>query len=89
MKVNWNMKATVKLNCHGRDIHQKYFRDLSKFAGAEIKPPKGDYRPEQLEEPLWSIAQIFGPHLFNGCKSPFETMNFELEDVISFGGQSK
>jgi len=79
MKVNWNMKAIVKLNDHGKDIHEKYYRDLSEPAKTELIPPCGNYRPDQIAEPLWGIAQIFGRHLYNGCKIPFESMNFELE----------
>lgn len=82
MRINWNMIATVKLNDHGKDIHEKYYRELSDFAKMELKPPSGNYRPDELREPLWSIASIFGRHLYNGCKSPFETMSFELEDKL-------
>jgi len=83
MKANWNMKATVKLNDHGKDIYEKYYRDLSASASIMLLPPGGDYRPDQIAEPLWSIAQIFGRYLYNGCKSPFESMDFELESLES------
>lgn len=82
MKANWNMKAIITLNEHGKDIHEKYYRDLSQSANTELIPPCGNLRPDQVAEPLWVIAQIFGQHLYNGCKIPFETMNFELEDVL-------
>jgi hypothetical protein len=78
MRANWNMSATVSLSEHGKDIYEKYFRDLSKTVGIEIKPPNGEYRPERLKDQLWNLAQIFGSHLYNGCTIPFETMEFEL-----------
>jgi hypothetical protein len=81
MRANWNMMAVVKLNEHGKNLHESYYRDLSKSAKTEIVPSNGNYRPDQLREPLWSIAQIFGRYLYNGCQIPFESMNFELEDL--------
>lgn len=81
MKASWNMKAIIKLNNHGKDIYEEYFRDLSRSLKVELIPPTGNYRPDQIAEPLWSIVQIFGRHLYNGCEIPFETMNFELEDL--------
>lgn len=84
MTVNWNMKATVKLSEHGKNIHENWYRELSLSAGVELNPPGGVLRPDTLEAELWHVANVFGPHLYNGCKSPFESMTFQVREWEGF-----
>jgi hypothetical protein len=73
--INFNDRVLIKMNPLGWEIHRKWHEDLFTLAGKLAFPYR---RPEVgadgcVEFHLWEVAQIFGPHLSNGCKMPFET----------------
>jgi hypothetical protein len=64
--ININDRVRVRLTEAGRVVYRKFFTDLK--CQAPIIPPDG-----VIEDPLWSIMNIFGPYSYMGCQMPFET----------------
>ncbi|CAB4147733.1 hypothetical protein UFOVP431_45 [uncultured Caudovirales phage] len=59
MLFNVNHDVKVRLTDHGRSILAKEGLSQPREGWAKFK--------------LWELMSIFGPHLCNGCKQPFET----------------
>lgn len=69
-RFNMNVETTVKLTNEGEKIlkeHFKLYPSLIKIDENKI------YRA-----PLWEMMHIFGKHLYNGCKIPFENNSIML-----------
>jgi hypothetical protein len=63
-RINWNDRVTLTTNDLGWHIWEKQYRDIN------LDPPE---HGDELEMCLWEAAQIFGPSLYNGCKTPFDS----------------
>jgi hypothetical protein len=75
MTINWNDRVTVRPNALGWRQYDEFYRALG------MEPPA---HGETFRQELWSVAQIWGKHLYNGCQPPFVTMDFEIElDALS------
>jgi len=72
---NMNTAAEVKLTKFGAEIYKKW-EDGYKHPAIKRKNLKpGD----TLRDQLWSLFQVFGPHLSLGSESPF--INSEIRIV--------
>ena len=72
MKFNVNQNVLVKLTEEGETILKNYFGELRDRLGLpeyEIFYDENGY----VQFQMWNLMQIFGDHLHNGCKVPFET----------------
>jgi hypothetical protein len=68
---NVNDHVLVKLTEHGRELRRRYFARLGLPDGLlpELKETDGWSRWQ-----LWELMSIFGEHMYNGCRIPFETV---------------
>lgn len=57
MTINLNDNVTVSLTEFGKEVLKDYHKNL----GSTVSPT------QVLSMPLWELAQIFGPHLYNGA----------------------
>jgi hypothetical protein len=84
MKFNINDSVRVKLTDHGRDIWYHRNDELNKKFN--LHPPLSSGYPLEVdgwfEEQLWVIMNVFGPHLYNGCKQVFEKNVMEILEEI-------
>ena len=74
VRINLNSKIRVKLTDHGRALHTKGHAEL--LTSASLRPPCN--QPKEDAEgwstwQLWVLMQAFGPHMYLGCPSPFES----------------
>ncbi len=75
---NINNYVLVKLTPVGRELHHKEWLDTQAQlrakggSGFDYVPPVEDSEGWSQWQ-LWDLMHIFGKHLFNGCKVPFET----------------
>jgi len=83
--VNINDQVYVTLTPEGQKILQeKYeksflvvkdvFKDARELVENQHKAGGGKYCFV-----LWELCSIFGPHMYNGCKIPFENNILEIE----------
>lgn len=74
MKININDNVRVKLTDTGREVLKKNHNLLNKRTGAHLPylPPIEDADGWSTWQ-LWSLMRDFGPHIYNGCRIPFET----------------
>ena len=82
---NINSNVWVKLTPHGEEIHKKFWQEALKGSAIEHALPvlKKDDRG-WTEFQMWDLMCIFGCHLYNGAKNPFETnIKFLKEDFAS------
>lgn len=71
MKININQQVKIKLTDSGKEVYQKYFKELN--VKMEVK--------DEIVMPLWEFSQIFGKELYMGqTKAPF-TENNQIELV--------
>ena len=82
MKFNINDYVRVKLTDLGRYIYYHQYDELNKIYGKQVCEPSypkevdGWYRAQ-----LWSIMELFGPHIGMGKLNVFETIiEIEVED---------
>ena len=69
--VNLNATARVKLTPRGYQVYENHMVQLNQLGAAQPLIPKVD--PDGwYQDQLWSIANIFGAALYNGCDVPFE-----------------
>lgn len=61
--LNLNDIVRVKLNIHGEKIYKEFYKDSPILMRIDVD--------NYIETELWSIMEIFGKHLFNGCRVPF------------------
>lgn len=73
MIINLNEIVRVKLNTHGENIYREFYKDYPTL----IKIDWDNY----IETELWSVMEIFGKHLFNGCRVPFENNVISIKDI--------
>jgi hypothetical protein len=66
-KFNLNGYVRVKLNQHGKQLYSDYWSPYAWLKEPEID----DEGYTQFQ--MWQLMNIFGTHLYNGCKTPFET----------------
>lgn len=71
IKINLNQYAEVVLTAHGCAVWM-----LSPYSGTEQLATDGT-----LRAPLWILANVFGPHLFNGCDMPFANADVQLQPL--------
>lgn len=71
MTINLNDNVTVSLTEFGKEVLKEYHKKLGSTASpAPI-----------LSMPLWELAQIFGPHLYNGApKMVFAENHIEVKN---------
>lgn len=70
---NFNDRVRVQLTPTGVDILKDYwYMGFPEFVKVAIKT-------RVLEEQLWRVMKIFGPHVHMGMKEPIE-MVFEIEE---------
>ena len=65
--INMNNHFQLTLTARGAVVYNSYFHQFP----ADVRPAElaaGDV----LEDSLWHLMHIFGPHMFNGCQIPFE-----------------
>ena len=82
---NINSNVWVKLTDHGKEIYKKFWEEALKGSAIEQSTPvlKTDDRG-WTEFQMWDLMCIFGCHLYNGCKTPFETnVKFLKEDFTT------
>jgi len=75
---NINDTVRVKLTPYGRAMHRKAHEDLMQhtrrlgypdpFPYVSVKEDKRGWSEWQL----WHLMQIFGPHIYHGCKNCFD-----------------
>lgn len=72
MKVTVNLNDTVvlKLNAHGAKIYNDYYSPICADQRVNVD--------DVIKVTLWHMAHIFGPHLYNGGKLPFESTTLEI-----------
>lgn len=78
-EFNVNDYVKVKLTEKGKYIYYHQFDDINenikKIGGILLNPIELKYDDEGYTEfQMWHLMQIFGEHLYNGCKMPFETI---------------
>lgn len=88
IRFNINEYVRVKLTPHGMAIHRATHDALNaQFPNANL-----EYRaPEEDAEgwskwQAWSLMQAFGPHIYMGGKSPFETT---IEVLVNVTDQTR
>ena len=62
LKFNVNEKVWVRLNDHGKQL----LGDTRKFSATEDADGWSRWQ-------LWDLMATFGPHIYLGCRVPFET----------------
>lgn len=72
MKINLNSEIKFKLNEHGWVIYNAHWNVFG------ISPPEIVKIDGYCYMQLWDYMNVFGKHLHNGCKLPFEVAEFEL-----------
>jgi len=77
ININLNEQFTVILTEEGAKIYNE-FNDQFLFLN---ESPKQLKEGDKLKDELWSLMQIFGPKLHNGCEIPFEL------NQITFGSE--
>jgi hypothetical protein len=73
MKFNINHKVRVKLTDNGRGILSRKEHAFSEAFDLPAKEPLVREVDGWSEWQLWDLMREFGPHIYNGCKVPFET----------------
>jgi hypothetical protein len=74
MKVNVNNEVKIRLTDEGRKI----LMEAHDKRNEEHNGAFGDYAPPREDQfgwstwQLWHLMREFGPHMYNGCKVPFE-----------------
>ena len=80
---NVNSSVWVKLTPLGHEIYKKFWSEALKGTSLEISGGpvlKTDDRG-WTEFQMWDLMCIFGCHLYNGCKNPFDTnLKFSSDD---------
>lgn len=79
---NINDFIKVKLTDHGKDIYYHQYDEFNKLYGGKIFKPR---YPEVDSEgytriQLWQFMNIFGPHLYNGCRAIIENNRIYIRD---------
>lgn len=78
IRFNLNDNVKVKLNEYGHQIHKQWHADFLDLLRPEYRM-NHPYRPPTEDEEgysswqLWSLMQIFGPHIELGRFPPFST----------------
>lgn len=84
---NINNYVKVKLTEEGKYIYYHHFDDMNegilKQGGKPLNPIELEYDNDgYVEFQLWHLMKIFGKHLFNGCRVPFETViKFKVDSI--------
>lgn len=79
--MNMNDPVEVKLD----ELGEKIWNDYWARNGLYSKVPDSIRSAQTLPDgwvrfQLWEFASIFGPHLYNGCRIPFETNEVRIPD---------
>jgi hypothetical protein len=72
LKINLNDRARVKMTPLGLKIFDEYWNHPG--AKGNAREIFGVTVDGWYETEMWSIANIFGPHMQNGFDAPLETM---------------
>jgi hypothetical protein len=73
MKVNINVSVAVTLTMTGAAIYNEHMGEFPKRVRDHVEPGK------TITMPLWSLMEIFGPHLHMGMVTmPFEKNAVDL-----------
>jgi hypothetical protein len=65
---NINSSVRILLTDYGREVYMEAFERV----GLEVGPPKED-ADGWVTMQLWTVMELFGPHIHMGCKQPFST----------------
>lgn len=80
-EFNVNEKVRVKLTARGRELHRKNHEGFWQGSGfAPGYEPVPEDAAGWSEWQLWELMREYGPHMYNGCKVPFET-TIQIPDV--------
>jgi len=88
---NVNSNVWVRLTPLGHEIHKKFWAEALKGSTIEHAIPVLKVDEDGWTEfQMWDLMCIFGHHLYNGCKPPFETyIRFRGDDVTKKNPTSK
>jgi hypothetical protein len=71
MKFNINECVRIRLTDKGREIHKAAFAVVERITGRYTAPKEDS--GGWCEMQLWTVMELFGPHIYMGCENPFET----------------
>ncbi len=74
LEINTNESATVILTPKGAQIYNAYWAEMPINCRPNTKK-EGD----SLSDELWSLFNIFGQGMYNGCQIPFKDNKLTLE----------
>lgn len=72
MKININENINVRLTPQGQELIRKHYATYN----VTWHPNADGWYKFQL----WDLMNIFGPHLYAGCRVPFEDCDIYLEE---------
>lgn len=81
MKININTKVKVKLTDRGADILNRYNRQFHISGDPEKDEkmfPTNYVVGDTIEDELWSVMHIWGPHIYMGAPIVFQTNDIDI-----------
>lgn len=89
ISVNLNDIVRVKFTEHGKDIYYHQWDDMNKWAEERGLAASKYLTPEYpkvdengfTEIQLWHFMEIYGSHLYNGCKAVIEDNCLYLDET--------
>jgi hypothetical protein len=73
MKINLNADTTLTLTTDGAHAYNVHYEQYP----ANVRPPR-QVTGSVVNMPLWEVMSIFGPHLYSGGPSMFESNDINV-----------